>query len=293
MSLLSERAMLASLHISSWSGMMLDREITDEVNDAYKADKAAGRYNKRLVASKFLAEISTAENNARKAHRILTLPWEDDGTRVLASMGYLNYTSTMKEKQYKVRDAVKAFLEPDNVKAVIADGKIRLGKMFDEADYPGLETLTAKFGFDVEIKPMPVAGDFRAQLSDASTKAIVKDIERRSNERLNAAMNDVFNRVTEVVGHMTEKLREYTPAKDGNKAQGTIRDSVVYNIHQLAELLPTLNITDDPRIELLRKQMLEELVEHSPEIIRADAKVRQATINKADKLLKKVKSYMA
>ena len=42
----------------------------------------------------------------------------------------------------------------------------------------------------------------------------------------------------------------------------------------------------------LAKQMLDELVKHSPEILRADAKVRAETISKADKLLKKVKQYM-
>lgn len=290
MTKLSERAMLASLHISAWSGMMLDKEVTDATNEDFKASKDAGRYNKRLVATKFFQGISSAHSNSRRIHRLLTLPWEDDGTRVLATTGYMAYTEQMKKCRLKVEEEVKLLKgERDNI---IADGKQRLGDMFNIDDYPSLEEMLDKFDFDVEIKSMPESSDFRAKLSDDATKAIIKDIERRSNERLENAMSDVFKRIQEMVGHMSEKLREYTPAKDGKKASGVIRDSIVYNIHELAELLPALNVTDDPRIEQLRKQLLEELVEHSPEILRADVKVRTATISKADKILKKVNSYL-
>lgn len=290
MSVLSERAMLVTLHISSWSGMMLDREVTDEVNESYKADKEAGRYNKRLVASQFLKGVSSAHSNARRVHKLLTLPWEDDGTRALATVGYMTYTKMMKDCRLKAEAEVKSFLQsPDEY---VREAKGRLGKMFNADDFPSSDALKGKFGFDVEIKPMPDANDFRAKLSDDQTKAIVKDIERRSNQRLENAMNDVFKRVEEMVKRMSERLRDYVPAKDGKKADGVIRDSLVYNINELADLLPALNVTGDKRIADLQKQLKDELVEHSPEILRADAKIRAQTISKADKILKKVQSYV-
>lgn len=288
---LSERAMLVDLSISSWSGMQVDREVTDSVNADFKADlKKAGRYNKRLVDSQFLEGISSAHSKARAAHRLLTLPWEDDGTRVLATVGYVNYTTVMKDCKYKAEAAVKEFLANPN--DYIAEAKVRLGDMFNIDDYPSTDDLKAKFGFDVEVKPMPDAKDFRAKLSDESVKAIIKDIERRSDQRLEAAMKDVFVRVTDVVGKMSERLREYAPGKDGKKASGIIRDSLVYNINELAELMPVLNVTGDPRIDELAKQLKADLIEHSPEILRADTKVRQETISKADRILKKVKTYL-
>jgi hypothetical protein len=288
---LSERCMLAQLHISAWAGMLIDKEVTDATNESYKAAKEAGRYNKRLVASSFLKGVSGAHSRARHIHRLLTLPWEDDGTRVLAATGYITYVQKMKEARQKVEAEVKAFLDtPD---AYVTEAKTRLGKMFNIDDYPSQDDLKGKFGFDVEIKPMPDAGDFRAQVSDENMKSIIRDIERRTDQRLENAMNDIFKRVAEVVGHMSERLRAYQPAKDGSKAEGVIRASLVYNIHEMAtEVLPVLNITNDPRVEDLQKNLLAELYEHSPEILTADTKIRQATISKADKLLKKINSYM-
>lgn len=287
---LSERAMLASLHISSWSGMQVDREVTDAVNADFKAQAKAGRYNKRLVASEFLEGITLAHSRARSAHKLLTLPWEDNGKRVLATVGYINYTTIMKECRLKAEAAVREFLTDPT--PYINEAKVRLGDMFNADDYPDSDALKDKFGFDVEIAPMPEATDFRAKVSDESMKAIIKDIERRSDERLETAMKDVFVRIHDVVQRMSERLREYTPAKDDQKRQGIIRDSVVYNINELADLLPTLNITGDKRIDELAKQLKDELVEHSPEILRANTKVRQDTISKADKILKKVGTYL-
>lgn len=287
---ISERAMLVCLSISSWSGMTIDKEVTDAVNADFKADKKAGRYNKRLVDAQFLEGISSASSKARAAHRILTLPWEDDGTRVLANVGYINYTSVMKDCRLKYEAAVKEFLT--DISPAITEAKTRLGDMFNIDDYPAAEDLKSKFGFDVEIKPMPEGKDFRTKLSEDAVKAIVKDIERRSDQRLEAAMKDVFSRVQDAVTKMTERLRDYQPAKDGKKASGIIRDTLVYNINELADLMPALNVTGDPRIDELAAQLKADLVEHSPEILRSDVKVRQATITKADKILRKVKTYL-
>jgi len=289
---LSERAMLATLRISSWGGMMHDQDVTDEVNSSHKAAKEAGRYNKRLVAHKFFAGVSQAHNNARRVHRMLTLPWEDDGTRILSNTGYIDYMAKMRACRLKAEDEVKLFLaDPD---PYIAEAKQRLGTMFNISDYPSADALKEKFGFDIEVHGMPEAKDFRAKLSDASTKSIIKDIERRTNERLQNAMNDLFKRVEEKVRNLADRLREYQPSKDGTKAEGRIRDTVITHIRELAiDVLPVLNVTDDPRITALQQQLLSELVEHSPEILRADSKVRAQTISKADKILKKVQSYMA
>ena len=291
MTRLSERAMLTSLHISSYAGNMFDQQATEEFNESNNADrKRAGRYNKKLIDPKFLSGVSAAHNNARRLHRLLTLPWDDDGTRILTTAGYLPYTEKMHDCRLKAEDEVKQFIStlPDAVK----EAKQRLGELFNEDDYPTNDVLKSKFGFDVEIKPVPESGDFRAQLSDAQVKAIVKDIERRADQRLEKAVDDIFNRVKEAVAHLSDRLKAYVPAKIGEKAQGRIHDTTVYNIHELAEMLPILNITNDPRIDQLRQQLTDELVEHSPEILRADTKIRQQTISKADAILKKVQKYM-
>jgi hypothetical protein len=293
MSTLSERAMLVSLHINVWGGMAIDKEVSEEVNESFSADKTeAGRYSKRLVAKQFFKSMSVAHSTLKKTHKVLTLPWEDDGTRILSTVSYVRYHADMLDGKRRAEAEVKKFLAPEYRKEYINEARVRLGDMFNEDDYPSELELKKKFSIDLEVKKVPESKDFRAKLSEDATKAIVKDIEQRCDMRIEKAMNDVFERVAEKVGNLKEKLKNYQPAKDGKRSNGIIRDSIVYNINEFAQMMPLLNITGDKRIDDLQKQLLDDLVAHSPEILRSDVKVRQQVLSKADALLKKVKGYM-
>ncbi len=291
MSKISERAVIAALHVGCWSGSSHDREITEEVSATHSADmKDAGRYSKQLISRKFLHHVSTHAGVARRTHRLLTLPWEDDGSRILSTVGYQAYTEQMRLKRLAFEASVGEFCE--QLPSYVEEAKRRLGSMFSLEDYPVAEVIARKFYIDVEIKPVPEAGDFRAELSEASIKAITKDIERRTDLRLEAAMNDVFQRVADVTGKMVERLRAYKPA-NGGPAENNFRDSLVYNVKELADLLPTLNITGDKRLDDLQKRLLADLVVHSPEILKDNDRLRAKTADAAEKILAKVNSYLA
>ena len=112
MGTLSEKAMLVSLHISAWGGMAFDKEVSEEVNESFSADrKEAGRYTKRLVAKQFLANVSTAHSILKRVHKVLTLPWEDDGTRILSTVGYVKYHADMLDGKRKAEGEVKKLTE--------------------------------------------------------------------------------------------------------------------------------------------------------------------------------------
>ena len=287
MTLLAERAMLASLHIGVWSGKAVDRAVTEEVSETHKADaREAGRYNKQLVAPKFLHKVGSVVSYGRSVHRTLTLPWDDDGTRILSTTGYEQYTQQMRLVRIKFDDAVKLFI--NGLSEYVDEARKRLGTMFNQDDYPSSDDIKSKFGLDVEIKGLSTAGDFRAQLSDATVKAIQKDIERRADARVEAAMKDVYQRIYNVTSKMAEKLKEFDPAS----SEGRFKDSLVYNVHQLAELLPILNITNDQKLIDLQARLKRELVEHSPEILRADPKARNETQRRAEAIAAKVKKLL-
>jgi hypothetical protein len=289
MSKLSERAMLACLHIGCWSGSSHDREVTEEVSERHKADsKDAGRYSKQLISKKALHHVNSVAGVARRTHKLLTLPWEDDGSRILSTIGYQAYTEQMRLKRLAFEAATTQFCE--QLPEFINEAKTRLGSMFEAGDYDDVETIRKKFSIDVEIKPVPEAGDFRAALSDQSTKAIVKDIERRTDMRLEQAMKDVFLRVADVTEKMVERLRAYKPG-NGEPAQNLFRDSLIYNVQELGGLLPSLNITGDNRLFDLSTK-LDALTEHAPEVLREDDKLREQTAAAAEKILKKVRDYM-
>ena len=285
---LSERAMLSSLHIGSWTGKAIDREITEEVGESHNADpKDSGTYNKQLISRKALRDVLSKVSVVRQTHRMLSLPWDDDA-RILAAGNFTHYTAQMRIGRLSVEGAAKKLAE--NFPEWVKEAATRLGSMYNAGDYPTADEVRKRFIVDVELKPVPEAGDFRTKLSEATVKAVTKDIERRSNERVKRAMNDVFERVIDVTSKMGEKLRNYE-GKTGQ--EGTFRDSLVTNVIELANLMPALNIVGDQRLDDLSKQLLAECGANSPELLRSDSKLRKQTAMAAEKLAKKAKMFLA
>lgn len=278
---LSERAMLMTLHTGSWAGQVIDQTVTDAANAKYHAEDDAGHYKKKIVSGKFLSHVNSKINVAAKIHKSLTLPWEDGGTRILSALGYDRYTEEMRLARHSVEAAASEFI--DNMPAAIEEAKTRLKDMFRLEDYPSRDELKGKFYIDVEPKPVPESGDFRTSLSAATVKSITDDIERRANDRVEMAVRDIYQRVAEATGKMVERLRD---------PNGNFHGTLVSNVETLAKLLPTLNITGDAAIDALSKQMLRDLTEHSPEILRADTGARQSTAAKAEKIFAKAKLFL-
>jgi len=291
MSLLSERVMLASLRIGSWSGTLFDGNVTEEVSERHNAEKGAGRYNKQIVSRKFLHPVTSKIAAARTAHRVLTLPWLDDGPRALYCPTYAQYAQTMRIARQDVQAAASEVAAHRG--EAMAEARQRLGSMFEEKDYPSADEIKERYYVDAEISPMPEAQDFRAKLSDDAVKAITKDIERRSADRLERAVADVYQRVGQVVQKMSERLKMYEPGVGEEPAKHTFRDTLIYNVKEVADLIPLLNITGDPALDKLAKQLCDDLVEYSPEELKCNDKIRQQTAAKADKIFNKVKKYMA
>jgi hypothetical protein len=295
MTSLSERATLAVLHLGSYGARAVDREVTDDTTSRYKAEsKNAGSFSKQLIGKQYLDPVFKSGRLATSTHKLLTLPWEDKGPRILSNSGYVFYTEQMRLRRMDYMAKARAVTEQWD--EAVAEAKVRLGNMYNPEDYPASAgDVLNRFTFDVEIKGVPESGDFRSKLSDASVKAIVKDIERRSEQRLEAAMNDVFTRVLEVTGHMVDRLKNYSAPTGKGKGQmgSNFHDSTVYNIKELADILPALNLTGDPRLVQLQQQLVDELVEHSPEILKMDPKLRSDTARKAEKIFNKVKGFLA
>jgi hypothetical protein len=88
---LSSRAMLCALSISMWSAQKHDREASEEIATRHGAQVDAGRYHKVLLPKQALAEIRRIVSDARSEHYFMTLPWDDNGYRVLPPEAFTPY----------------------------------------------------------------------------------------------------------------------------------------------------------------------------------------------------------
>lgn len=287
---LEERTMLVKLSITQWNPYKTDREVSLEVNERKNARLDAGKFRKRLMAKDAMKTIQQLATSARSTHNAMTLPWNDDGTRIIITDKYQAYAKEMRTYRIKMQQAVEDFL--GDYEKHVAEAKAELGDLFKDEDYPSIDEIKSKFRLDVEPSNVPVASDFRAKVSNADVQAIMKDIEKRTEARLKEAMKDVWARIANVTERMAKKLEEYQPRVGIKDAEGIFRDSLVTNIRDLVDVLPSLNITDDEKLTAIHKEMVEHLCKFDADELREDERARRKTQRKAKAIYDKVSKYL-
>ena len=101
----------------------------------------------------------------------------------------------------------------------------------------------------------------------------------------------MFQRIADVTEKMHEKLTEYKKSADGGKGSG-FHHSLVSNVVELASILPDLNITNDPKITALHKELTDDLCQNSAIMLKSRDDMRSDTARKAKKIFDKVSAYM-
>lgn len=270
------RALLVSLSISTWTARKFDRKVTEEVNAQHAAARDAGRYNKMLLpgdADSYKA-LTRLANAARADHYANTLPWSDEGWRLLPSANYMKYADLMRTHAAAFESALESFVA--DYPAMKEAARDLLNGMYREQDYPTTDAIRSKFRFGVDYAPLPAQGDFRLDLPAAEIDAIESRVQDRVRKATAEAMRDAWGRLHDVVSKMHDRL---------SQPDAIFRDTLVGNVRDLVDVLSRLNVTDDPSLEALRARVQRELAIHEPQTLRADGDVREATAKAAQDIL--------
>jgi len=279
--------MLCSLSISMWSARKHDPDASQEIAQRHGAQADAGRYNKILLPKEALAEVQKIASDARQEHYFMTLPWDDNGYRVLPSAAYLDHTEKMRELSNRFAPAVDALAREFG--NLVEQAKVRLGGLFRSEDYPAPDELRSKFSFGTKVMPLPAAGDFRVTLGDEEKERIKKQITAAVEASLQVASRELWQRLYEAVTHLAERLQAYKVTNEG--IEHPFRDSVVTNLVKLVDVLPKLNLTGDPELERLASQVRVSLLV-DPQELRKSESIRNETAKAALAIADRMSAYM-
>jgi hypothetical protein len=285
---LCSRAMLSSLSISVWSARKHDPDASQEIAQRHGAQADAGRYHKVLLPKEALAEVQKIVSDARQEHYFMTLPWDDNGYRVLPSAAYTDHTEKMRELSNRFTPAVDALAREFG--KLVEHAKVRLGGLFRPEDYPAPYELRRKFSFETKVLPLPDAGDFRVTLGDEEKERIKRQITATVEASLQVASRDIWQRLYEAVCHLAERLQAYKVTEEG--VEHPFRDSVVTNLVKLVDVLPKLNVTGDPELERLTAQVRTSLLV-DPQELRKSESVRTETAKAATAICQRMAGYMS
>ena len=280
---LSKRAMLAVLTIRTWSASKYDRKVSDEVAERHSASQNAGRYRKSLLPqeSTSLEKVKKAATAAREWHYKNTLPWSQDGSRILPKDNYFNYVEAMRKFRQEFEAASAEFLQ--EYPQAVQLSKTLLGDLWRPEDYPNIAGIASKFSFDNLFLPFPDEKDFRVDIAEGEVKAIKRAIMKQQHAAVESAMRDCWNRLYEAVSHAVTKLSD---------PEAGFRDSLIRNLEDLCGILPRLNIAEDAHLEEMVEQVRQKLAGISPKKLRENLEARSTTAQDAAGILEMMKAYM-
>jgi hypothetical protein len=288
--MLEEKGMLVRLSIGQWTANRKDKTVTQEVATNHNSDADMGIYRKALVAKNGLKAVQSAAGDARTFHYTNTLPWNDNGDRILPAANFFIYRQEIDKLKKQFETAVQDII--NNYDEMIADARIRLNGLFDSNDYPSKYELERKYYFTVDISPIPTSADFRLTLTNGEEEAIKEEIQNRLQTAAQKANLDAWKRLYETVARFGEVLPAFDPAAAG-KDRGTFRDSLVGNAVELCDLLTRLNITDDPELERMRKEVENKLTAYSAKELREDTNARKEVTKDAEAILAAMKPFIS
>jgi hypothetical protein len=153
-----------------------------------------------------LEELRTFAGQVRQQFYKVTLPWSDEGLRLLPAHFYFDLTTEMRVFQHAFESKVEEFLAlyPSYVEQV----KPELNGLFREEDYPSVEKLRKKFSLSFEVLPVPTGEDFRVKMSEEERARVAREIDANVRQSLQRGTGDLWKRMKEVVAHLAARLHD-------------------------------------------------------------------------------------
>lgn len=270
---LRSRAMLVTLNISVWNPKKKDTTATLETLIKHGASSSAGAFIKNLLPDGSIDRVKKSEGALRALFYKHTLPWRDEGIRILPSAAWEDFANEEREVKREFYEAVGEFLV--NYDAHRNRAKAALNGLFSESDYPPVEVVRSKFAVRVSWFPLPDSADFRVDLPEEVRQQLSAEIDSGVSESLKVASDALYNRLGDALGRVVERL------DDSDKV---FRNTLITNLRELCVQIPKLNVMGDETILRLVGET-EKIASLEPDQIRADETVRKTAHKTAGDIL--------
>lgn len=282
--MLNETCTKVRVTMKKWSALKSDKALREQLAESKGAEQGWMLVQKALIDRNIIKRIAKQDGHIRNnIIQVFCLPWGQDGDAsgdgwwLLPNRAAQTFLETM-ESARKDRERLIDELVRDYEKHK-AQAMVRLGAAFNRDDYPTAEAVKSKFRLEVEVEPLPSAGDLRLDLTREWSDRLVSETKQREAERTLRAVRSVAERVMETAGHLSQRLSKYDP---NNPNAAPFRDSTVEAVKELADILPLLNITNDPALVLARQRLIDATDGVTPDALREDDALRQKVAKSAD-----------
>jgi hypothetical protein len=270
----------ASFGCSLWPIARQDRRINADIA------KRLGLTKKDMVAKKFRINPDRPEwrriirirDAFRQFHYSMTIPYKH-GAALLNPLAYDEYQERFDQSktdfEYAVADFFAALpeIKDEMCARLTKDGEC----YYSESDYRDLAP--ESFSFDLLVEPLRHDADFNAfadLIGADKAQELAERLTEENDRAFKASVESVAAGVVDALTHASDRLHN---AERWNP-------SAIEALIELTDLLPVLNITEDPGIETARKELASLFRSFSVDALQ-DKGNRASTAVEVDRILSK------
>jgi hypothetical protein len=239
---ISRDCTLVGLSIRSFGGNVKDKGTSAEVASDNGADDDRVAVYLSVLPKDVRKPIQQKAGEARRYLDSQTCPW-DTGLRLLPNVRRDAVVARLSDFQREYFELVKENIL-DRYDDLARAASAGLGSLFAKVGFPTREQITAKYEFDIKVDLAPSPSDIR--LNHVSPKArleIENAIAKQNAARVQVAHEHVVRTITEALEAICTKLPKF---EDGEIKR--FEDSLLGNLADAVEVLPSLNVTGDPAV---------------------------------------------
>lgn len=288
---LDRKALLIKVSIHHPRFTKKDKRASKDVAVSNQSDESMSRVVKHLISKDAFKKLDKSLNKIMPYIYSKTLPWQDGGWRLLPTALYGEVEKGLRDLIEDANVHIDLFLK--NYELYCKEASVSLGRLYNPFEYPKKEELEDKFKVDVLFAPLPTSQDLRIKLDEDSLNEIKKNVESNKIRALKESMNDVRNRIEKSLERLRDRLKaDIVTNKDGKEVKPRLFDSMISSVQDLIQILPYLNLENDPNVEGIRQRMENEFMNLDIDTLREDKQLRDETANKADEILDNLKDIM-
>ena len=269
---LQTECMVLNMQVGLWMGYRLDKTTTKKVTDEADAAPDAARVNKHIIPKEALKDIVQAGGAVRTHFYTNTLPWKDNGDRLITRSRFITFMPEYQLLVEKFTQATEDFLITKYITAM-SQAEFRMGELFNASDYPTIGELRHKFYVNLDIDGVAIAYDFR-----------LNDNESVIQARVTQAMEGLWEKLAKPLEHFAEKMGE----------DGAIRlhETTLTNLRAVADAIPDLNFLQDPKLDIVRERVIKMIGALDIKELRKDTDARKALSDEATDILEGMRGFM-
>jgi len=281
---LATSSVLVSVDVNVWTATKQDKQISDEVTTMKNAETGTGKFTKYLFAhNPKHHRIVKLRQLIYKWLKTSTYRW-NDGQDLLPTIDLEKFKKEYHEYESEFYTAVEDFLT--NYQNLVSDMKFKQGDMFDEADYPDVETLRQKFSIQLFVSEVP-SHDFRCSVS----QDIADDLKNQYQDQANSIVNNVISEQVDRITDVMESISHCCGVIEGTDKEGnpTFKKRAIYDttVNRAKALVNTIK-----NFKLIESEQSNKLQEASERLEKTLSGVSTELLRDSDAVRSKVKTEL-